>query len=838
MTDEGQVPATGSFSMELMRQFKDEFLEMIAPELLAMRKGDEKVPELSQKGLQKQAEINVQVINMLNNGAADLGKAVEEVVGLLKRRNQELMLLDKDPSALKNVEKLRAIAAVTSGEGSSAGDAQLMALAQLMGQGDTRSQRGSARRQWFPAAGFGGRQSGVRNFSAYSQRGGERAFGTKRPFSGSSTSGDFPKRKVYPNRLSEHIQFWCELTGERWILEVIKNGYEIPLDKHFPLPAPEGMRKMAKNNMNFVITEINKLRETGVVSVAESPMVVSPLQVARNGEKLRLILDLSKLNKGLSPARFRQEDWKTVWPFLSEACYAATFDFRSGYHHIKISEASSDLLAFSLSDPPSSPFLKFNALPFGLSTAPWLFTKIFRPLVGRWRAAGINIFLYLDDGLILAKTREEAERAVRMVREDLKAAGVCVAEDKSNWVPSAQFTWLGIRGDLSERTVRLTGKRENSLRDQISLLKRSRAPSVLDRQKMCGYLSSLTIVAGHEAIGRQRQMASVVAEETDGLERAGSIRRQLSEGEISELDFWKEKLESGGMIRGMEEEFEPQWFLFTDASAEGLGAVLKNGSGQTVMRMSELGGTGFQNESSALRELRAVLMAVERMASWKRGAVLIHTDSQAAVIILRKGSMKRALQSVAERVWESLRSIGQAKYIWIPREQNKEADEASRDFDYDDWAVQNWAFEWAQKRWGEVKCDWFADEQNTKTELFFSRLPEPGTLGADVFENVDKAGSIGLAWWVPPPVLIPRLMRVARQKKLRGILATPLWKTHPSYQALVNERGEFIPEIRDSRIFKVNTKIISPGRGSQRGERMASEFCRSPFMLAFIDFSF
>ncbi|EFO97591.1 hypothetical protein CRE_22261 [Caenorhabditis remanei] len=198
MTDEGQVPATGSFSMELMRQFKDEFLEMIAPELLAMRKGEEKVPELSQKGLQKQAEINVQVINMLNNGAADLGKAVEEVVDLLKRRNQELLLLDKDPSALKNVEKLRAIAAVTSSEGSNAGDAKLMALAQIMSQGgDNRNQRSGARRQWFPAAGFGGRQSGVRNFSAYSQRGGhggERAFGKKRQFNGSSTSGDFPKR--------------------------------------------------------------------------------------------------------------------------------------------------------------------------------------------------------------------------------------------------------------------------------------------------------------------------------------------------------------------------------------------------------------------------------------------------------------------------------------------------------------------------------------------------------------------------------------------------------------------------------------------------------------------
>ncbi|EFO88024.1 hypothetical protein CRE_05113 [Caenorhabditis remanei] len=47
---------------------------------------------------------------------------------------------------------------------------------------------------------------------------------------------------------------------------------------------------------------------------------------------------------------------------------------------------------------------------------------------------------------------------------------------------------------------------------------------------------------------------------------------------------------------------------------------------------------------------------------------------------------------------------------------------------------------------GEVNCDWFADEQHTKTELFFSRRTELTTCGTDVVDHVDYAGFIGLAY--------------------------------------------------------------------------------------------
>ncbi|KAK6036289.1 hypothetical protein COOONC_26206 [Cooperia oncophora] len=50
-----------------------------------------------------------------------------------------------------------------------------------------------------------------------------------------------------------------------------------------------------------------------------------------------------------------------------------------------------------------------------------------RPLLKKWREAGIEVALYLDDGLIWASSAQLCEESVRIVREDLKLAGVTMA---------------------------------------------------------------------------------------------------------------------------------------------------------------------------------------------------------------------------------------------------------------------------------------------------------------------------------------------------------------------------------------------------------------------------
>ena len=59
-----------------------------------------------------------------------------------------------------------------------------------------------------------------------------------------------------------------------------------------------------------------------------------------------------------------------------------SFDLKSGYHHIEIAEEHQTYLGFSwnLQGSQSSRYFVFAVLPFGLSTAPCIFTKCVRPL--------------------------------------------------------------------------------------------------------------------------------------------------------------------------------------------------------------------------------------------------------------------------------------------------------------------------------------------------------------------------------------------------------------------------------------------------------------------------
>ena len=43
----------------------------------------------------------------------------------------------------------------------------------------------------------------------------------------------------------------------------------------------------------------------------------------------------------------------------------------------------------------------FCVLPFGLASACYVFTKLLRPLVKRWRSLGLHVFLYIDDGIFV-----------------------------------------------------------------------------------------------------------------------------------------------------------------------------------------------------------------------------------------------------------------------------------------------------------------------------------------------------------------------------------------------------------------------------------------------------
>ena len=63
-----------------------------------------------------------------------------------------------------------------------------------------------------------------------------------------------------------------------------------------------------------------------------------------------------------------------------------SFDIKSGYHHIDIHASDQQFLGFAWVFDSKPRYFVFTVLPFGLSTGPYIFTKVIRPLVKHWRS--------------------------------------------------------------------------------------------------------------------------------------------------------------------------------------------------------------------------------------------------------------------------------------------------------------------------------------------------------------------------------------------------------------------------------------------------------------------
>lgn len=64
---------------------------------------------------------------------------------------------------------------------------------------------------------------------------------------------------------------------------------------------------------------------------------------------------------------------------------------------------------------------------------------------------------------------------------------------------------------------------------------------------------------------------------------------------------------------------------------------------------------------------------------------------------------------------------------WIPRYENEIADAYSKIFDFDDWSVGDHIFQLFNRKWGSYEYDLFADCNNNKLEIFYSRFWNPFT---------------------------------------------------------------------------------------------------------------
>ena len=198
-------------------------------------------------------------------------------------------------------------------------------------------------------------------------------------------------------------------------------------------------------NQNVSEAVQNLLDRALIMQCEKPPFIVNPLTVSvQSSGKKRLILDLRVVNKHLWKQSVKYEDIKVALTFLQKGFFMVKFDLTSAYHFVEMFEPHTEFLGFSWRDEyGNAKFYKFLVLQFGLSSACYLFTKLTRPLVSKWRGEGKLVTMFLDDGFGCGKNYDQSLDMGRQIKQDLLSSGFVPNHDKSVWIPVQVLPFLG-----------------------------------------------------------------------------------------------------------------------------------------------------------------------------------------------------------------------------------------------------------------------------------------------------------------------------------------------------------------------------------------------------------
>ena len=636
---------------------------------------------------------------------------------------------------------------------------------------------------------------------------------------------DFNAPNGVKGKLKPCLDFWKNvLSSSAYITDVIDSGYKIPFDT-IPPTSYARNNKSSLIHPNFVESAIAELlRNNCVIQVNSQPYCCNALTVA-DGKKLRLVLDLRIPNQYIQISKFKYDDLKLIAQVLDRDQYYVKYDLKSGYHHIDIFPPHQKYLGFAWRHHDSiTRYYTFTVLPFGLSSACYIFTKLCRPLVYHWRARGIQAFMYIDDGLIVSPSAESAAINMAIVRDTITRSGFIPNSTKCVWNPVSSIQFLGLIIDSPSTSFIVPQLKIDSLFSTINSIKSAvratiRVP-IKSLARFTGLIISMSLALGPVARLMTRATYSVIESRlfwSDSVFVPDSV--------ISEFDFWLSNITS---LNGFPFKYRlvPSMQIFSDASATGYGGYIQGRDIRVQGHWSDIDAS----KSSTWRELSAVHRILLELHN-----VLVHqkvkwfSDNSNVPRIIKCGSPKPDLQDISMSIFSICRQHDIILFpLWIPRAENTLADELSKIQDFDDWSLDDSSFSLIDALWGPHSVDRFASPHNAKLPVFNTRFWCRGSSGVDAF---GQNWSVGNNYICPPASLIVQVFSRLKSFKAAGTLIIPKWTSAMFWPVICPDGSHLEEHIMDWRLL--NVSFHPPTLGN-------SLFCHTPSFLTLairVDFS-
>ena len=474
------------------------------------------------------------------------------------------------------------------------------------------------------------------------------------------------------SNLRSKLGWWKAIGADRTVLSWIAYGVESRFVSPLPRVAFDNVPVRNPLHEAFIDREQAKLVADGLIREIHprEAHIVHPMHVHEHNGKLRLVDDKRYANAYEATPKFKMQSLERDVPKVVQPGYVLlTKDLEKAYYKLMMSRSSRKYQCRYW----KGKYYECLCLLFGGTTAPFVFTKLCRPMVRFLGAILVSLINFIDDWLF-GSMLAEFERLKTLIDKLFLALG---------WVFNAKgeegviVKFLGYLVDASKREFTVPSEKVEravaAVKRLMMVASEGREVRIDDLQSLLGTLGSMRLAIQSIPVWT-RELSSpwkngVVYDDSATVVITSPMVREL------EMIHTLLRMRNGGPFMSQQWEVD----VFVDSSEIGWGATFLGKKVGDVFSSSLIG------TSSTMRELNGLLGCSRHPAvrEWLRGKVVRwNLDSKPSVANLAKGGGPiLALCAVVKQLWVEWDALGvTSTFRWLPREtmEMKRVDEASK----------------------------------------------------------------------------------------------------------------------------------------------------------------
>lgn len=363
--------------------------------------------------------------------------------------------------------------------------------------------------------------------------------------------------------------------------------------------------------------EISQMLKDQVIQPSNSPWCSPLLLIRKRNGELRPCFDGRSLNKVTKKDAFPLKRPDCILNRVRQAKFLTSIDLRKAFWQIPLDETSREKTAFVA---PGLGLFEFLVMPFGITNAPKTLQRTMEKVLGSILHQG-DAHVYLDDMIVASSTFDDHIKTLNLIFEKLNAVGFRINIEKCEFCRSS-LKFLGFVVDDQ-------GLRTDP--EKVEAITRFRTPTnTTEVKRLIGLISYYRIFLPNLST-ISSPITALIKNKKKGQTISWNSEAEAAFSEIKKLITVAPILISPN--------FDEKFFIQTDASLVGVGAVLfqeQGGLEHPIAYASRALSSAEQKYAATERELLAMMFAIEKFRGYIEGTEFVVISDCSALQFLTR----------------------------------------------------------------------------------------------------------------------------------------------------------------------------------------------------------